>query len=132
MRLVFACLASFVLAATPTAAVRVNLPTDQVAEVFVGQKLEVTIAGNPTTGYSWKATALPEGMSQLGEAVFVQDPADGPGGQHRVGVGGRFIFTFVGGKPVEGVIQFAYSRSWEKDTPPVQTASLRVRVLGVR
>lgn len=133
MRLVLACLASVVLAATPTAAVRVNLPTDQVAEVWIGQKLEVVIAGNPTTGYTWKVTALPEGMTQIGEPAYVQDPAEGPNGQRRLGVGGRFIFTFVGSRPTgrePSVIQFAYSRSWEKDTPPAQTATLQVRVLN--
>lgn len=128
MRLLLACLAATLLAATPTDAVRVNLPTDQVVELHVGQKLEVAIAGNPTTGYTWKTTALPEGMTQLGEPAYVQDPAEGPDGRRMVGVGGRFIFTFAGARPLEGVIQFAYSRSWEKDTPPLQTASLRVRI----
>lgn len=132
MRLMLASLAAVVLAAAPSDAVRVNLPTDQVAEVFVGQKLEVAIAGNPTTGYSWKITSLPEGLTQVGEPAYVQDPADGPDGRRMVGVGGRFIFTLVGGKPLEGRVELAYSRPWEKDTPPVQTASLRVRVVAPR
>ena len=132
MRLAIACLFATVLAAVPTDTVRVNLPTDQVAEVWVGQKLEVVIAGNPTTGFGWKATALPEGVTQVGEPAYVQDPAEGPDGRRMVGVGGRFIFTFVGAKATEGAIQFAYSRPWEKDTPPVQTASLRVRVIAPR
>ena len=132
MRLILACLATAVIAATPIAAVRVNLPTDKVVEIFIGQKLEAVIAGNPTTGYSWKVTALPTGMKQVGEPAYVQDPADAPDGQRRLGVGGRYIFTFVASQPTEGAIELAYSRPWEKDTPPLQTASVRVRVLGVR
>lgn len=135
MRLAILCLASFVLAATPTAAVRVNLPTDQVAEVWIGQKLEVVVAGNPTTGYTWKVKDLPKGLTQLGEPTYVQDPAEGPGGQRRLGVGGRFIFTFVGSEPTGREpypIQFVYVRPWEKDTPPAQTLTLQVRVLNGR
>ena len=127
MRLLLACLAAVALAA-PTDAVRVNLPTDQVVDLLVGQRLELVIAGNPTTGYNWKSVAVPEGLDQVGEPQYVQDPADGPGGQRRVGVGGRFIFTFVATKPLEGVVKLAYARPWEKDTPPVQTAEVRVRV----
>lgn len=132
MRLILACLATAAIAAAPTAAVRVNLPTDQVAEIHVGQKLEVVVAGNPTTGYSWKVTSLPEGMAQVGEPAYVQDPADGPDGRRLLGVGGRFIFTLVGSKPVEGAVQLAYSRPWEKDTPPIQTLALRVKVIAPR
>lgn len=127
MRLVLACLAAVVLAA-PTDARRVNLPTDQVVNLLVGQKLELVIAGNPTTGYNWKSVAVPEGLKEVGEPQYVQDPADGPDGQRRLGVGGRFIFTFVATKPLEGVVKLAYARPWEKDTPPVQTAEVRVRV----
>lgn len=129
MNALLACLAAIVLA-TPTDAVRVNLPTDQPVELHVGQKVELSIAGNPTTGYNWKITSLPEGLVQVGEPAYVQDPADGPGGERRVGVGGRFIFTLVGEKPLEGVVKLAYARPWEKDVAPVQTAEVKVRVLA--
>jgi len=127
MRLLLATLAAAVLAA-PTDAVRVNLPADQPVDLLVGQRLELVVAGNPTTGYVWKSVAVPEGLDQVGEPQYVQDPADGPGGQRRVGVGGRFIFTFVAAKPLEGVVRLAYARPWEKDKPPAQTAEVRVRV----
>lgn len=126
-----ACLAAVVLAA-PAEIVRINLPTDQPVEIHVGQKVELVIAGNPTTGYKWRIESLPEGLVQVGEVAYVQDPADGPGGQRRVGVGGRFIFTLVGEKPLEGVVKLAYARPWEKDKPPVETAEVKVRVLAPR
>jgi inhibitor of cysteine peptidase len=126
-----ACLAAVVLAA-PTEVVRINLPTDQPVEIHVGQKVELVIAGNPTTGYKWKVESLPEGLVQVGEVAYVQDPADGPDGQRRVGVGGRFIFTLVGEKPLEGVVKLAYARPWEKDKPPIQTVDVKVRVLAPR
>lgn len=127
--ILLACLAAVVLAA-PNQVVRINLPTDQPVEVYVGQKLELVIAGNPTTGYNWKVESLPEGLVQVGEVAYVADPADGPGGERRVGVGGRFMFTLVGDKPLEGVVKLAYARPWEKDKPPVQTAEVRVRVVA--
>lgn len=129
MHPLLACLAALVLAA-PTEAVRVNLPTDQPVELHVGQKVELAIAGNPTTGYKWKIASLPEGLVQVGDVTYVADPADGPGGQRRVGVGGRFIFTLVGEKPLEGVVKLAYARPWEKDVAPVQTAEVKVRVVA--
>jgi predicted secreted protein len=43
-------------------------------------------------------------------------------------VGGRFIFTFVSNKATEGSIKLIYKRPWEKDTPPIQTADVKVRV----
>ena len=128
MRLILACLATVVLAA-PSDAVRINLPTDRTIELFVGQKLELTIAGNPTTGYQWSVASMPGGVTQVGEAVYVQDPADSPDGRRLVGVGGRFIFTFVGSKVTEGSIKLVYTRPWEKDTPPIQTADVKVRVI---
>jgi inhibitor of cysteine peptidase len=127
MRLLIACLAAVVLAA-PSNAVRVNLPSDRTIDLFVGQKLELTIAGNPTTGYKWSVESMPEGVTEVGEAVYVQDPADSPGGRPLVGVGGRFIFTFVSNKATEGSIKLIYKRPWEKDTPPIQTADVKVRV----
>jgi inhibitor of cysteine peptidase len=129
MRLVFSFLAAVVLAA-PSDAVRVNLPTDRTVDLFVGQKVELTIAGNPTTGYKWSVASMPEGITEVGEAVYVQDPADSPGGRRLVGVGGRFIFTFVGSKATEGSIKLVYTRPWEKDTPPIQTADVKVRVIA--
>ncbi len=127
MRLALAFLAAVVLAA-PSDAVRINLPTDRTIDLFVGQKVELTIAGNPTTGYKWSVASMPEGITEVGEAVYIQDPADSPGGRRLVGVGGRFIFTFVGSKATEGSIKLVYTRPWEKDTPPIQTADVKVRV----
>ena len=129
MRLVFSFLAAVVLAA-PSDAVRVNLPTDRTVDLFVGQKVELTIAGNPTTGYRWSVASMPEGVTEAIEVVSVQDPADSPGGRRLVGVGGRFIFTFVGSKATEGSIKLVYTRPWEKDTPPIQTADVKVRVIA--
>ncbi len=127
MRLILACLAAVVLAA-PSDAVRINLPTDRTVDLFVGQKVELTIAGNPTTGYKWSVASMPEGITEVGEAVYIQDPADSPDGHRRVGVGGRFIFTFISSKATEGSIKLVYTRPWEKDTPPIQTADVKVRV----
>lgn len=42
------------------------------------------------------------------------------------GRGGRYLLTFVASKPGEGVLELAYARPWEKDTPAIQTATLKV------
>ena len=44
------------------------------------------------------------------------------------GQGGRYLLTFVAHKAGEGALELAYARPWEKDRPPVETATLRVAV----
>lgn len=122
-------LAFLVLAAAPLAGqapdtVKVVLPHAAPIALSLGQKLVVEAKGNITTGYSWSAKSVPGCLVLVGEPAYVQDPSD----DRRVGVGGRFLLTFEARKAGEGELVLAYARPWEKDTPPIQTATLRVTV----
>lgn len=115
---------SATLAAQAPDTVKVVLPHGGLVQLAVGQKLVVEAKGNPTTGYLWSAKSVPDCLVQVGEPAYVQDPSD----ERRVGVGGRFLITFQARKAGEGQVVLAYARPWEKDTPPIETATLRVAV----
>lgn len=93
--------------------------------VTVGQELEVRLAGNPTTGFSWARTGCEGGaVAAVGEGAYVQRPAQ-PG---MVGVGGEFVFRFRAVKAGTTKLTFAYFRPWEKGVPPVETFTATVTV----
>lgn len=122
-------LALLTLLASPLGAqspdtVKVVLPHGLPIVLSLGQKLVIEAKGNITTGYSWAAKSVPPCLVLVGEPAYVQDPSD----ERRVGVGGRFLFTFQAAKPGEGELMLAYARPWEKDVPPIETATLKVSV----
>ncbi len=84
--------------------------------VEVGGTIEVSLAGNPTTGYVW-AAALDDKdaafFEQVGEPAYVQGSAE----DGVVGAGGTYTFTF---KPVakgKATLTLVYERPWESVTP---------------
>lgn len=117
-------LVSASLAAQTPDTVKVVLPHAAPIVLSAGQKLVVEAKGNPTTGYTWSAKSVPACLAPVGEPAYVQDPSD----ERRVGVGGRFLLTFQAAKAGEGELVLVYARSWEKDAPPAETATLRVTV----
>lgn len=112
------------LAAQSPDTVRVVIPHGEPIVLALGQKLVVEAKGNATTGFSWSAQKVPDCLEPVGEPAYVQDPSD----ERRVGVGGRFFLTFQARKAGQGDIVLVHARPWEKDTPPVETATLRVTV----
>lgn len=105
--------------------VRVTLPAMHQRPLVLaeGQRLQVALQGNPTTGYAWQVVATPECLTALGDVAYVQDPAD----EKQVGVGGRFLFNFRADKKGTGTLRFVYKRTWENE-PPLESASLTVEV----
>jgi len=83
-----------------------------------GQKTAtVELEGNPTTGYSWDYTIIPDGVVGEVSNEFVQDNASAG----TVGVGGTFVFVFEGVAEGEAEIMFYYTRPWE-DVPAEDVA----------
>jgi inhibitor of cysteine peptidase len=94
--------------------------------VKVGDTIEVAIAGNMTTGYSWTAALGDKDaalLQQVGEPVYVEDST----GESLVGAGGTFTFTFKALAKGEATLTLAYSRPWES-TPPIQTFAVTVTI----
>jgi inhibitor of cysteine peptidase len=93
----------------------------------VGDTVEVTLAGNPTTGYSWTSSmsdADKAVLQQQGEPVYVQQSTD----PSVVGAGGTFTFTFKAIAAGQATIKLDYARLFETGVAPIQTFSAPVTV----
>jgi inhibitor of cysteine peptidase len=90
-----------------------------------GGTLEVTLEGNPTTGYLWGVLAGNDAvLKSSGDFAFNQDAA--PVGM--VGVGGKFTFKFQAVGAGAAQLKFGYQRPWEKDVLPIETFQVNVNV----
>ena len=95
--------------------------------VKVGDTIEVVLAGNPTTGYSWSTTLSDKDaavLQQQGDPVYAQQSTD----PTLVGGGGTFTFTFKAVAPGQVALKFGYARPFETGVAPIQTYSVTVNV----
>ena len=91
--------------------------------VSVGNQLEVSLSGNPTTGYSWEVKSVDATiLEQVGEPQFSSD------NPNLVGSGGIQTFTFDVKKSGSVTLELIYHRPWETDVEPLQTFSIQVEV----
>ena len=96
------------------------------AALKVGQTLVVTLASNPSTGYSWAISTAPDSavLTQDGDLAYTPSNPDvvmpGSGGTESV----RFTAAAVG----TTTIVLDYRRPWETDVPPVETVTIDVTV----
>lgn len=109
--------------AAPQEPLRVGMPQDgQAVKLRVGGRLEVTLEGNPTTGYAWEQV---EGdaavLKPQGEAGFTP-------GSRAMGAGGTFTFLYEAAAPGKTRLALAYRRPFDKNTPPDKTFTLSVEV----
>lgn len=95
-------------------------------ETTVGAEFAIELKSNPTTGYQWQVQKLDEAMVKAIGSSYHSDPQPKKNGEPMVGVGGKEIWKFKALKAGETTIEMKYVRPWEKDTPPVQTATFRV------
>jgi inhibitor of cysteine peptidase len=81
---------------------------DSLSEVSldVGNRLEVRLEANPTTGYSWEVGPLPDGL-QLVSSEFEE-----PGGS-LVGAAGTQVFGLDVVGPGDGILRFEYVRVFD-------------------
>jgi inhibitor of cysteine peptidase len=86
----------------------------------------ITLASNPSTGYSWTVSGVPDSavLSQDGDITYAATNPDvvmpGSGGSETV----RFTATAAG----TTTIVLDYRRPWETDVPPVETVTIDVTV----
>ncbi len=81
---------------------------DSLSEVSldVGDRLDVELEANPTTGYSWELGPLPDGLD------LVSSDFEEPGGS-LVGAAGTQVFVFDLMAPGNGILRFEYVRVFE-------------------
>lgn len=83
--------------------------------VSEGESISLALAGNPTTGYTWKLVAVDRDVLAVeSEPVVTADSS-------LTGSGGIFKFRFTPLKKGATAIKLIYHRPWEKDQKPIQT-----------
>lgn len=108
-------------AAPPTREIGAAQAGTEVA-LQVGERLAVTLEGNPTTGYTWMvAAADPALLVQLGEPEF-QPTSDA------LGAGGMQTLRFSAIGAGTTSLQLIYVRPFEPDAPPLATFEAQVRI----
>ena len=99
--------------------------TGKTFDLAKGGVLEITLEGNPTTGYNWsQVPSNDEVLKPIGAYTYKQNPA--PAGM--VGVGGKFTFNFKAIGVGATQLKFRYQRPWEKNVPPSETFELNINV----
>jgi inhibitor of cysteine peptidase len=96
----------------------------QTIELEVGEEFAVKLAGNPTTGYTWKmATSEAAVVEQAGQSTYEEDDDNG-----RVGAGGYMTLPFKATRPGQQLLQLSYYRPWEEDVAPIGTFDVTIVV----
>ena len=91
-------------------------------ELDAGQTLVVSLAGNPTTGYTWEAAELDEQvLRQVGETEFKPE-------SDAIGAGGVQTLRFETVNTGQMTLKLVYHRPWEEDVEPAETFSVQVVV----
>ncbi|MBT5845109.1 MAG: protease inhibitor I42 family protein [Verrucomicrobiales bacterium] len=88
--------------------------------VKAGQRIEISLAGNPTTGFTWNNVTRGHGMKLLGEIAH-------KAGVRALGAPGMSTATFQAMKLGKNDISLEYRRVFEKN-PPVKTFKVTVAV----
>lgn len=77
-------------------------PTKTVA-VSTGHSVDIALAENPSTGWTWKLQSPLDGILRSSGDRFVRDAAE----DGMVGVGGKRVFTYTAMKPGQVSLEFA-------------------------
>jgi len=92
-------------------------------EILRFRTIRLTLASNPSTGYSWQIISPAEGkILRRCYAVYGHSPAK------LVGAPGYEEFKFRAMSPGVTEIRMSYLRPWERSQPPARTFALSVRV----
>ncbi len=87
-----------------------------------GQSLELSLASNPSTGFSWQY------FPELDNSVLKETGHEYRGGESNlIGAGGREYWIFEAVRAGSATLSLAYMRPWESRMPE-QTFQLEIRV----
>ena len=87
----------------------VDYPLESTLEVNIGERFEISLSSNPTTGFRWEATSTPSKVKSDREDPFGKFQASG---LRPIGSGGKQIFAFEAQEVGQEVLTFAYKRPW--------------------
>ena len=90
----------------------------------VGEKMQVSLDANPTTGYQWEIASLDEAILAPQGSTYQADSAD----PNVVGSGGKETFRFEAVSKGEMVLTLIYHQPWEESTEPADIFTITVVV----
>jgi inhibitor of cysteine peptidase len=93
-------------------------------EVRLGQELQLDLAANPTTGYTWRCDLADSGRVRMKSRRFQPSPSGSP---PRLGAGGTERFVFETAAAGSERLHFEYRR--DQTGQPARTYDLTVTVL---
>lgn len=94
-------------------------------DLAAGERFEVHLDSNPTTGYGWELAAMTtEGVVTLESSTYLAPDTD------LMGAGGTEVFVFMAGDEGAGVLRLEYVRSFEDPMIPARVAEFIVRIDG--
>jgi len=91
-------------------------------EVAKGGTLEITLEGNPTTGYTWEVESVDDKVLKLESEPDFEAESDA------VGAGGMMTLKFTAEGAGKTDLKLVYHRSWEEDEAPAETFEISVTV----
>lgn len=90
--------------------------------LHVGDRLVVTLEGNPTTGYIWEVASSDAAiLKQVGEAQFMPTTS-------ALGSGGKVTLQFEAAGAGQMQLQLIYHRRFETGVAPLKTFDMTVTV----
>lgn len=118
------CACGAMAAPTPTPSTKQLTEADagRSIKLHVGDKLEVTLPGNLTTGFQWDASVVDTAILRP-----IDEPEFEPFSS-AVGGGGKFTLRFAAVGTGQTDLTLIYHRPFEKDVLPAQTFEATVTV----
>ncbi|MCK5805867.1 MAG: protease inhibitor I42 family protein [Lentisphaeria bacterium] len=90
-----------------------------------GQKVEIILPGNPSTGYSWiQKERTGDSVEMDGKMSYASKPSP----QGMAGVGGVYTLTLCAVKNGESTLEYVYRRAWENKKKPMRTFTIKLLV----
>ncbi|HEV7731150.1 MAG TPA: protease inhibitor I42 family protein [Candidatus Binatia bacterium] len=120
-RMAFRALLALVLLATVASGA-----DDDVTErrdLRAGDRFEVTLEANPTTGYAWSLAPDPNAAVVRSLGSSFERPMGAA-----VGAGGQDVWTFQAVGPGTAIVTLVYGRPWERGVEPARTHTIDVHV----
>jgi inhibitor of cysteine peptidase len=86
----------------------------KTVEINVGDKLEIALPANPTTGYVWE-------VSSLDPTVLKQDKSEFLPGDKAIGSGGMEVIKLQAIGEGKSELKLIFHRPFERNKPPLKT-----------
>lgn len=96
----------------------------RAAEVRVGERIEVRLPENPTTGFAWAIDETDSRLLALEGTVYAAPTTEG-----FIGARGQRTFTFMARQASEIALKLKYWRFWEGDASVTERYAVTLRIV---